>query len=66
MKKIPAKELHKIKRNGLKTPVDENIKKEIDDKAFPLYKLGWDYDHRRYSPSTLLYYLFERKNTKEI
>jgi len=65
-KKMPAKEFHKIKRRGLKTPVDEDIKKEIDGKAFPLYKLDWDYDHRRYSPSTLLHYLLEGKNIKEI
>ena len=64
-KKVPAKDLHKIKRRGLKTPVDEAIKKEIDAKYFPLYKLDWDYDHRRYSPSTLLYYLLEGKTPKK-
>jgi hypothetical protein len=64
-KKIPAKGLHKIKRRGLKIPVDEDIKKEIDEKKFPMYKLDWNYNHRGYSSATLLYYLLEGENTKE-
>ena len=65
-KKIPAKGLHKIKRRGLRIPVDEDIKKEIDEKNFPMYKLDWNYNHRGYLPATLLYYLLEGNNRNEV
>jgi len=63
-KKIRADGPHKIQKYGFFSPVNEDIKKEVDEKHVPLYKLTWKYDHRRYSPSTLLYYLFEGKNMK--
>lgn len=65
-KKISADGPHRIQKCGLFPPVNEDIKKEVDGKHVPIYKLTWKYDHRRYSPSTLLYYLFEGKNIKEI
>lgn len=64
-KRISADGPHNIKRYGLFSPVNEDIKKEVDEKHIPIYKLTWKLDHRRYSPSTLLYYLLEGKNTKE-
>ncbi len=61
-KKISADGPHKIGKYGFFSPVNEDIKKEVDEKHVPIYKLKWKLDHRRYSPSTLLYYLLEGKN----
>lgn len=63
-KKISAVGPHKVKRCGLFSPVNEQIKREIDEKYMPMYKLNKGADHKRYTPSTLLYYLFEEKNKK--
>lgn len=56
-KKLSADEPHTIKRKGLLSPATESIKKQIDDKQVPLYKLTWKYDHSKYSSSSLLFYL---------
>ena len=58
-KKVGANPLHKIVRDGLCSPVTEEIINEINQAKTPLYKLSWKYDHDNYSPSTILYYLLE-------
>jgi len=63
-KKISAVGPHRVKRCGLFSPVNEEIKREIDEKHMPMYKLTWREGHKRYTSSTLLYYLFEGKNKK--
>lgn len=61
-KKISADVPHKIQIVGLFSPVNENIKNEIDAKYTPIYKLTWKYDHSKYSPSSVLYYLLEGRH----
>ncbi|MGR3318951.1 MAG: capsular polysaccharide synthesis protein [Candidatus Anammoxibacter sp.] len=61
-KRISADGPHKILKCGLFSHVNEDMKKEVDEKHVPMYKLTWKFDHRRYSSSTLLYYLLEGKN----
>ncbi len=58
--KISADGPHRIQTYGLLSPIDENIKKEIDEKRDPLYKLTWKYDEGKYSASALLCYLIEQ------
>ena len=58
-KKVDANPFHKIVRDGLCSPVTEEIINEINQTKMPLYKLSWKYDHDNYSPSTILYYLLE-------
>jgi hypothetical protein len=59
-KKIRARGPLTILRHGLFSTLHHDIKREIDEKRAPLYKLTWKYDSGKYSPSTLLYYLLER------
>jgi len=61
-RRISADGPHKIQRCGFFLPVNEIIKKEINEKHVPMYKLRWRLDHRKCTPSTLLYYLLEGKN----
>lgn len=63
-KKISAHEPHKIEILGFFSPVNEIIKNEIDEKRTPIYKLTWKYDHSKYSPSSVLYYLLEGRHLK--
>lgn len=66
-KKLSANDPHIIQRNGLLSTLTESIKKQIDDKQIPLYKLTWKYDHSKYSSSTLLFYLIKgRENHNKI
>ena len=60
-KKICAVELHILRRAELLSPVDEEIKKEIDSKQYPVYKLTYKYDHNKYSSNSLLNYLIHGK-----
>ncbi len=60
--KISADGPHSIKRHGFHSSLNKIIKKEIDEKHIPLYKLSWKYDHAKYSPSSTLYYLLEIQN----
>lgn len=52
----------KIMRAGLFSSLNEDIKKDIDEKRVPLYKLTWKYDHNMYTSSSLLYYLLEGRH----
>jgi hypothetical protein len=62
-RKVSADGPHRIQRSGFFSPPNEDIKREIDEKRFPVYKLTWKYDHGKYSSSTLIYYLLEGRNT---
>jgi hypothetical protein len=57
--KISAEKAHRIQDYGFFSNINDSIKKEIDSKQTPLYKLTWKYNHTNYLPSTLLYYLLE-------
>jgi len=61
-KKISAKNSQTIRKIGIISPLTENIKNEIDKKKTNIYKLTWKYDHRKYSASTVLYYLLEGRH----
>ena len=61
-KKVNANGPHRIQFIGLLFTAGEDIKKEIDEKRIPLYKLTWKYDHHKYSSSSVLYYLLEDKH----
>ena len=61
-KKINADLPHKIQILGLFSSLNENIKSEIIEKHTPIYKLTLYYDHDKYSPSTLLYFLLEGRH----
>ncbi len=51
---------HTVKRAGLTNPLTPNVKKAIDDKEIPIFKLSWKkYDHEKYTKDSTLYYLFE-------
>lgn len=58
-KKISAEIPHGPLLDGLLGSVDSDMKKQIDEKHAPLFKLTWKYDPSEYAPSTLLYYLLE-------
>ena len=57
--KISAKPPHRIQRFGMTEPLTEELKKEIDAKSTPLYKLTWKYDKSQYKEGCALYYLLE-------
>jgi hypothetical protein len=61
-RKVSANASHRILRLGFFSPVTDEIKREIDEKRVPIYKLTYKYDQERYSPSTLLYYLLEERH----
>lgn len=64
-KKLSAIPSHKIQALGLFSNLNEEIKKEIDNKTTPVYKLTLYYDDIEYLQNTLLYYLLEgRHKTK--
>ncbi len=64
-KKISADHSHKIQKLGLFSSVNSDIKNEIIQKLTPIYKLTVYYEHKNYSPSTLLHFLLEgRHQTK--
>ena len=63
-KKISADEPHKIQKYGPFFPLNNSIKQEIDEKHTPIYKLTWKYDHIKYIPSSVLYYLLESECKK--
>ena len=54
------------KIGGLFSPLNENIKNEIDARNSPTYKLTWKYDHSKYSPSSVLYYLLEGRHEDDL
>ena len=60
--KISADGPHKIKRLGLFSPIDEEIKHDIDTKRIPVYKLTWKYDPSQYSSASVLYYLIQGRD----
>jgi len=49
----------KVLAAGLLSPLDSTLKREIDEKRAPLYKLSWKYDAAGYAPTTALHYLLE-------
>lgn len=57
--KISAKLPHRVQRFGMLEPLTEELKKEIDAKPTPLYKLTWKYDKSQYKEGCVLYYLLE-------
>jgi hypothetical protein len=59
--KISADIPHKLQFEGLFNPLNENIKKEIDSKISPVYKLTWKYDQSAYKKGTILDYLLNLK-----
>ncbi len=57
--KISAKLPHRVQRYGMLEPLTEELKKEIDAKPTPLYKLTWKYDKSQYKEGCVLHYLLE-------
>ena len=49
---------------GLLNPLTEEIKTRIDSKIDPVYKLSWKYDEKKYSDSSVLYYLLEEAKSE--
>jgi hypothetical protein len=43
---------------GLFNPISEELKRDIDEKVSPVYKLTWKYQTAQYQPGTVMYYLF--------
>jgi len=58
-KKVSADAPHLILKTGLFSPLTPDVKQKIQAADAPVYKLTWKYDHERYSPGTLLYYVLE-------
>lgn len=63
-KKICASEPHYIQTIGLHTKLTDDIKSSIDSFSTPLYKLTWKYDHGKYAPDSVLYYILEGRHEK--
>lgn len=57
--KFDAEALHKIQRVGMLSPLTEEVKREVDSKEQPLYKLTWKYKASKYNENCTLYYLLE-------
>jgi hypothetical protein len=57
--KISADLPHALQFSGLLNPLNEEVKKNIDDKITPVYKLAWKYDIIEYTPETILGYLLK-------
>lgn len=64
MKKVSADGPHKIQILGIFSPLNDEIKAEIDNKRTPLYKLTWKYDHSKYTSASILYYLLEGRDSE--
>jgi hypothetical protein len=58
-KMISADGPHSLLTFGLCAPLDENTRKEIDDRRIPVYKLTWRCDYEKCSAESVLHYLFE-------
>lgn len=57
--KISADLPHMVQHVGMLSPLTEDVKRQIDSKVSPLYKLAWRYDASKYTEDTVLYYLLE-------
>ncbi len=55
--KLSADIPHKIQHFGLFKPITKNLKKDIDQKVDPLYKLTFKFDAKELKPGTALDYL---------
>ena len=55
---------HRLQHFGLLNTASESIKREIDNKIAPLYKLTWKYDANMYSKDCVFYYLLETKQNE--
>ena len=51
---------YRIQHDGMLSQINDNIKKEIDSKKSPLYKLTYRYDIKDYNENCVLYYLLEK------
>ncbi len=58
--KVSSDGPHRLLREGLLSPLRDPVKREIDAKSVPLYKLTWKYNHDEYSPGSILHYLTTR------
>ena len=58
-KELSAVPPHKIKNAGMLNPLTIKLKKEIDEKDVPMYKLTWKFPSEEYSEGCVLDYLFE-------
>lgn len=63
--KCPAKDPHRI-RGILVKPLNQNVKKHIDNKVAPLYKLTYKYNIEKYNNKCNMAYLFKKLNLKFI
>lgn len=59
MKKISSDIPHRLIHAGLSAPLTKEIKKEIDSKEAPLYKLSWKYDKNAFVQGCHLDYLLK-------
>jgi hypothetical protein len=57
--KISADIPHALQNAGLGATLSDEIKKEIDSRSSPLYKLAWEYDPSDIPANAVLNYLFE-------
>jgi hypothetical protein len=53
---------HKLQTSGLLEPVPEELRRDIDSRKDPLYKLTRKYDENRYTEGCTLDYLFHSHN----
>jgi capsular polysaccharide synthesis protein len=58
-KKYRADVPHKVQSSGLLHPLSNEIKRHIDEKQSPLYKLSWKYNVNEYKEGCTLHYLVE-------
>ncbi|MEL6635582.1 MAG: capsular polysaccharide synthesis protein [Bacteroidota bacterium] len=55
--KISADSPHRLWNQGLATPISAEVKKEVDQRSDPLYKLTWKVNDDMFSPGSGLEYL---------
>jgi len=58
-RKCGANSPHKVLFSGLLRPLSEEVKRHIDSKQSPVYKLTWKYSDSEYKEGCALHYLLE-------
>ena len=65
MPKIEPSEEHKMIEMGLLAALNDNIKKIIDNKSVPLFKLNWKIKNENIPSDSNLYYLFNNSRNHD-
>jgi hypothetical protein len=53
-------------RHGVYTPLNDAIRREFDDRTFPMYKLCWKRDLSRCTPSTWFFHLLHERGSEDL